>query len=98
ANGGDFFFGWVEAVGEAGTPVTPAMITSQLDRFLYLVIHEDCHDQFDLPYGVEEALCNLITYRAMSEFAQEAFGAEGFEDRAIRRYAGRERDRTHATI
>ena len=24
------------------------MITGKLDRFIYLVIHEDCHDQFEL--------------------------------------------------
>ena len=98
ADGADVFFGKVEALGESGTPVTPAMITSKLERFLYLVIHEDCHDQFELPYGVEEALCNLITYKAMAAFSEEKFGAQAREDRAIRRYANAESERTRATI
>jgi hypothetical protein len=98
AEGADFFFGKVEALGEMGTPVTPAMITSKLDRFLYLVIHEDCHDQFELPYGVEEALCDLITYKAMAAFSDHKFGAKGREDRAIRRYASVASERTRATI
>jgi len=98
AAGGDMFFDTVEAVGEIGTPVTPSMVGSKLDRFLYLVIHEDCHDQFDLPYGIEEPLCNLITYKAMAAFSEEKFGARAREDRAIRRYADLESRRTRAAI
>lgn len=96
--GADVFFGAVEAWGEIGTPVTPAMITSKLDRFLYLVIHEDCHDQFELPYGIEEALCNLITFKAMAAFSEEKFGAFAREDRAVRRYATQQSRLTRATI
>lgn len=85
--GSDVYFGAVEALGEVGTPVTPSMISGKLDRFVYLVIHEDCHDQFELPYGIEEALCNLITYKAMAAFAEEKFKWYAGEGRAIRRYA-----------
>jgi len=98
AAGGDMYFGKVEAIGEAGTPVTPAMMGSKVDRFLYLVIHEDCHDQFELPHGIEEALCSLITYKAMAQFSDERFGTEAREDRAIRRYTSLESERTRATI
>ena len=94
----DVYFGAVEALGEVGTPVTPAMITGKLDRFLYLVIHEDCHDQFELPYGIEEALCNLITYKAMAVFAEEKYKSYSGEGRAIRRYADEQSRITHATI
>lgn len=83
----DAYHGAVEAWGEIGTPVTPAMITSKLDRFLYLVIHEDCHDQFALPYGIEEALCDLITFKGMAEFTRAKFGALSTEHRAVQRYA-----------
>ena len=96
--GGDVYFGAVEAWGEIGTPVTPAMVTSKLDRFLYLVIHEDCHDQFELPYGIEEPLCNLITFKAMAAFSEEKFGSFAREDRAVRRYADRQSRLTRATI
>lgn len=83
----DVYFGTVEAWGEVATPATPSMIASKLDRFIYLVIHENCHDQFGLPYGIEEALCDLITYKGMAEFTAQKYGAYAREDRAIRRYA-----------
>jgi len=94
----DVYFGAVEALGEIGTPVTPAMISSKLDRFIYLVIHEDCHDQFDLPYGVEEALCNVITYRAMAVFASEKFRWFSRESRSIKNYAEVQAKQTRITI
>src|SRR5574340_999938 len=94
----DVYFGTVEAWGEVGSPVTPSMITGKLDRFLYLVIHEDCHDQFDLPYGIEEALCNLVTYKAMAVFSEEKFGPYARENRAIRRYADTQAGFARTTI
>lgn len=94
----DVYFGAVEALGEVGTPVTPAMITGKLDRFLYVVIHEDCHDQFELPRGIEEALCDLITYKAMAVFAGEKFKWYAGGGRAIRRYADEQSRITRATI
>ncbi len=98
AGNADVFFGNVEAIGESATPVTPAMMTAKLDRFLYLVMHEDCHDQFELPYGIEEALCDLLTYKAMAVFSEEKFGPQAREDRAIRRYASVQAEQARATI
>jgi hypothetical protein len=95
--GSDVYFGAVEALGEVGTPVTPSMISGKLDRFVYLIIHEDCHDQFELPYGIEEALCNPITYKAMAAFAEEKFKWYAGEGRAIRRYADEQSRITRAT-
>jgi hypothetical protein len=92
--GFDVYFGQTEAVGESGTPVTPSMLAGTLVRFVYLVIHEDCHDQFDLPLGIEEALCNVITYNAMVALAAEKSGF--LERAAMRRYAQRESQRTRA--
>jgi hypothetical protein len=97
ADGSDVYFATVEAWGEIGTPVTPSMVDAKLDRFLYLVIHEDCHDQFELPYGIEEALCNLITYKAMEIFTRQKFGSIAREHRAIRRYADEQSRLTRAT-
>jgi hypothetical protein len=94
----DVYYGAVEAWGESATPVTPSMIESGLDRFLYLVIHEDCHDQFDLPFGIEEALCNVITYHAMAAFSAEKFGYFARASRAVRRYAEIEEAHTRATL
>jgi len=94
----DVYFGATEAVGEVGTPVTPSMLTSRLDRFVYLVIHEDCHDQFELPYGVEEALCNVIAYHGMAAFASGKFRWYAVENRSIRRYTQDQIRLTQATI
>ena len=94
----DVFFGTVEAMGEIGTPVTPSMLNGKLDRFVYLVIHEDCHDQFDLPYGIEEALCNVIAYHAMDRFSSEAYRWYSRENRAIKSYTGLQSSNTRATI
>jgi len=90
--GADVYFGQTEAVGEAGTPVTPSMLAGTLVRFVYLVFHEDCHDQFELPQGIEEALCNVIAYNAMVAFSGEKSGF--LERTAMRRYAERESERT----
>lgn len=98
AAGNDMFFTSLEAIGEIGTSVTSMMLEAKLDRFLYLVIHEDCHDQFDLPYGVEEALCELITYKAMAAFSIEKYGTKAREDRAVRRYTDAQARLTRATI
>src|SRR5688572_6581843 len=64
----DASFVEAEAWGEIETPVTRSLLSAPLDRLLYIVLHEDCHDQFELPYGIEEALCNVIAYKAMAVF------------------------------
>jgi hypothetical protein len=94
----DVYFGTVEAIAEVGTPVTPSMISSKLDRFIYLVIHEDCHDQFNLPYGIEEALCNVVTYRAMALFASEKFRWYSRENRSIKNYSTVQARLTRETV
>jgi hypothetical protein len=94
----DVYYGASEALGEIGTPVTPSMIANKLDRFLYLVIHEDCHDQFNLPVGIEEALCDVITYKGIAEFTRARFGAISGEHRAILHYADAQAKIALATI
>jgi hypothetical protein len=98
AGDADMFHGTSEALGEIGSPVTPSMLSGKLDRFVYLVIHEDCHDQFDLPFGIEEALCELISYRGMAEFAASRYRWYAGEGRAIRRYAEQQSGLSHATV
>lgn len=90
----DTYFGQTEAVGEQGTPVTGAMMAGSLVRFIYLVFHEDCHDQFELPQGIEEALCNVIAYNAMVAYAGDRDQSNALERVAMRRYAQRESART----
>ena len=85
--GSDVTFGATEAIAERGTPVTTAMLVAPLHRFLYVVVHEDCHEQFALPYGIEEALCNVIAFRAMAAYGEQRFKSMPAERRAIDRYA-----------
>jgi hypothetical protein len=96
ADGADVYFGTVEVLGEVGAAVTPEVLSVQLHRFLYLIVHEDCHEQFEFPYGIEEALCNLIAYKAMAAFSAEKYGPEAREYVAIQRYASGEPERTRA--
>ena len=92
--GADAYFGQTEAVGEQGTPVTTGMLAGTLVRFVYLVFHEDCHDQFGLPWGIEEPLCNVIAYHAMAAYAAERDRFSALERVALRRFAVRESERT----
>jgi hypothetical protein len=94
----DMFFRRLEAKGEADTPVTGAMLAGRIDRFIYLVIHEDCHDQFALPLGLEEALCDFITHQAMIAFAERRYPPLSREQRSIRRYAETQAAQARATI
>jgi len=94
ADGADVYFGTVEVLGEVGAAVSPEVLGVQLNRFLYLIFHEDCHEQFGFPYGIEEALCNLIAYKAMAQFSEEKYGPEAREYIAIQRYANGESGRT----
>lgn len=96
ADGADVYFGTVEALGEVGAAVSPEVLDVQLQRFLYLILHEDCHEQFDFPYGIEEALCNLIAYEGMARFSEERYGPKSREYKAIQRYAKVEPERTRA--
>jgi hypothetical protein len=96
ADGADVYFGTVEVLGEVGAAVSPEVIGGQLQRFLYLVFHEDCHEQYDFPYGIEEALCNLIAYQAMAQFSREKYGPGGREYLTIERYTSVEAKRTHS--
>lgn len=96
ANGADVTYGTSEAVAERETPLTGAMLVAPLHRFIYLVLHEDCHEQFALPYGVEEALCEVLTYRAMAAFGAERFRTLAAERLAIERLA--RQGATHSRI
>jgi hypothetical protein len=66
-------FATTEAVAGRGTPVTGKMLVAPLARFLYVVMHEDCHEQFGLPSGIEEALCNALAYAGMEAIARDRF-------------------------
>lgn len=83
----DVYHGMSEAVGEVASPVTAAMIARGVPRMIYLVVHEDCHDQFTLPYGIEEPLCETLSYHAMKAIAAQPGPWNAAERRAILDYA-----------
>lgn len=94
--GTDVYYSSVEAIGEVGAAVTNEVLAVPLHRFVYLVLHEDCHDEFKLPYGVEEALCNLVAYKGMIGFSESKYRWLSRENLAIRRYASDESSQTRA--
>lgn len=94
----DVYFGVADALGEAGMQVTPAMLTGGYARFVYLIIHEDCHDQFELPHGIEEPLCDVIAYHGMRAWGRERAGRWGREARVLARYAQRQVALTAPTL
>mgnify|MGYP001591329605 FL=1 len=86
--GRDWYFYASEAVaGIGGTPITPAMVESPLDRFMYLVFHEDCHEQIlGLARGINEAACDIIAMEMMIKFAEEKFGIGSRENNLAKNY------------
>lgn len=94
----DVLYTETEAVGEAESPITPTMLAAPLPRLLYLIVHEDCHDQFELPQGIEEALCNVISFRALTMIAAEKYTRAPAEHAAIHRFVRESIDRAHATV
>ncbi len=95
--GEDVYFDQAEALGEIGTPLTRSMLGAPLERFLYLVFHEDCHDQFELHAGIEEALCNVIAYQAMVAFARDRFGPKSAEHGLVTGYVDAQAERSLLT-
>jgi hypothetical protein len=93
----DVYFDEAEALGEIGTPLTRSMLDAPLERFLYLVFHEDCHDQFEFPAGIEEALCNVIAYQAMAIFARDRFGPKSAEHALVTGYVEAQAERSLLT-
>ncbi len=81
--GYDVVYRTAEAVAGIGTPVTAWMMSASLPRLMYLVFHEDCHEQFSLPLGIEEAACNVIGVEAGAAFGKEKYGPKSAEYKAL---------------
>jgi hypothetical protein len=74
------------------------MLSAPLTRFVYLVIHEDCHEQFELPYGIEEALCNVLAFRAMAQWAEDRFRSAPRERQEMLRFVREGAKDSHAAL
>ena len=83
----DVSFAMTEAIAGRGTPVTAKLLVAPLARFLYVIMHEDCHEQFALPAGIEEALCNALAYAGMQQIARERFSDSPDDHNAITSFA-----------
>ena len=94
----DVYFGHSEALGEIKSPVTPAMLSATIARLIYVIMHENCHDQFGLPYGIEEPVCNVIAYGSLPAFAGEHYGLLRAEYYAVGLYASNASTFAHTTI
>ena len=72
----DVFFYSVEAVAGVRTPVTRSLLQAPLSRFIHVILHEDWHEQVDLPNGIEEPAAEVVGYSAALLFAGKEFGRD----------------------
>ncbi len=63
----DFFLYRAEAIAN-GCKITKRLLNSSPKRLIYVVIHEDWHNNADLPTHIEEASGELIGYVGMWKF------------------------------
>lgn len=66
----------VEAIAGVGTPLSRALVESSLSHFVYVVFHEDFHEQIrDIPtLALNESAAQLMSLLAGREFARKKYG------------------------
>jgi len=72
----DLFFYPIEALAEIQTPVTGSLLETPLHRFIYIIFHEDWHEQISTALGIEEPSGEVVGYHAAMLFTAEKFGAD----------------------
>lgn len=72
----DVYFYSIQALAGIKTPVTRSLIEAPLSRFIFVIIHEDWHEQIDLPLGIEEPSGQIVGYAVAMLFAREKFGSD----------------------
>jgi len=72
-DGYDVFFYPIEALAGINTPITASLLEAPLHRLIHVVIHEDWHEQIDLPLGIEEPTGEVISYPVAMLFAEEKY-------------------------
>lgn len=62
------FFLYLNGAWAGGTKITPGMLDKTPKDLAYTVMHEDWHDNVDLPMHIEEATCDLIGIAGTAQF------------------------------
>jgi len=74
----DIFSYEIPSIAGIKTPVTKLLLREPLHRFIFIIFHEDWHEQIDLPMGIEESSGEMIGYAAAMLFVAERFGQDSF--------------------
>jgi len=72
----DVFYYSIPALADISTPITKSLLESPLHRFIFIVFHEDWHEQIKSPLGIEEASGELMGYVSSLLFTEERFGRD----------------------
>lgn len=70
----DVFFYAIQAIAGVDTPVTGSLMKAPLERFIYVILHEDWHEQIDLPITIEEPSGEVVSYAAAMLFSRQKYG------------------------
>lgn len=76
-----------EALAGKGTPLSRSLVHAKLTRFIYVVFHEDFHEQIRrIPtLALNESATQLVGFLAAREFTREKYGESSEEYRAFAR-------------
>lgn len=81
------FFYEREAIAEiGGTPVSYSLLKTPIQRFIFVILHEDFHEQLDFSPGIEEAAGTVFALEAAKVFAKEKFGENSNEYEVTKNY------------
>ncbi|MFC2066742.1 hypothetical protein ACFLUO_06800 [Chloroflexota bacterium] len=72
----DVFSYSIEAIAGVKTPVTKSLLRAPMPRFIYIIFHEDWHEQMNSPLGIEEPCGEIVSYAAAMHFTEEKFGQD----------------------
>lgn len=74
--GRDTVYSEIEAIAGSNTPLSRSLVADGLPRFIYLIFHEDFHEQIlGVPtLEINESAAQLISLLAGRDFAREKYG------------------------
>jgi len=70
----DVFYYSIPALAGISTPITKSLLESPLHRFIFIIFHEDWHEQIKSPLGIEESSGELMGYVPAMLFTEARFG------------------------
>ena len=81
----DTTYSEAEAIAGSGTPVSRSLMQTELSRFIYVVFHEDFHEQMrGVPtLALNESATQLVGLLAAREFTRERYGKDSDIHRAF---------------